>query len=73
MTIDDAADAAHKVASASMYGGSGAAVYFGFTPGEWQVIGILGGLFFAAAGFIANIWFKHQHLVLAKQGKSVED
>lgn len=69
MTIDEAADAAHKAASAVTYGGSGVAVYFGFSPGEWQVIGIFGGLFFAAAGFLANVYFKHQHLKLAKQGR----
>jgi hypothetical protein len=73
VTLNDAADAAHKAASAATYGGSGVAVYFGFSPGEWQVIGILGGLFFAAAGFFTNVWFKYQHYELAKKGKPVED
>lgn len=72
MNLPDAADAAHKAASAATYGGSGVAVYFGFSPGEWQVIGILGGLFFAAAGYFTNVWFKHQHLALAK-AKAVPD
>jgi hypothetical protein len=49
-----------------MYGGSGSAIVFGFTPGEWQVIGIIGGLVFAAVGLVANLWFKAQHLDLAR-------
>jgi hypothetical protein len=65
VNLNDAAEAAHKAASAATYGGSGVAVYFGFSPGEWQVIGILGGLIFAALGFLTNWYFKHQHLKLA--------
>lgn len=65
MSITDAAEAAHKAASAATYGGSGVAVYFGFSPGEWQVIGIVGGLVFAALGFLTNWYFKAAHLRLA--------
>jgi hypothetical protein len=67
VNLPDAADAAHKAASAATYGGSGVAVYFGFSPGEWQVIGILGGLVFAAAGFFTNLYFKAAHLRVAKE------
>lgn len=56
-----------KVSAAATYSGAGTAVYFGFSPGGWQVIGIVGGLIFAAAGFLTNLYFKHQHLKLAKQ------
>jgi len=73
LNLNDAADVAHKAASAATYGGSGVAVYFGLSPGEWQVIGILGGLFFAAAGFFTNVWFKHAHYELAKKGRVSED
>lgn len=66
MSLTDTAEAAHKAASAATYGGSGVAVYFGFSPGEWQVIGIVGGLVFAAAGWATNFYFKRQHLLLAK-------
>lgn len=66
MSLTDTAEAAHKAASAATYGGSGVAVYFGLSPGEWQVIGIVGGLVFAAAGWATNFYFKRQHLLLAK-------
>lgn len=60
-------EAAHtvlgKAASAATYGGSGAAVYFGMTANE---IAAFGGLFIAFTGLLINIWFKHQHLKLAK-------
>lgn len=56
-----------KTSTAMQYGGSGVAVYFGFTPDQWQVIGVIGGLAIAALGFVVNVWFKHQHLKLAKQ------
>lgn len=72
-TLNDAAEAAHKAATVATYGGSGTAVYFGFSPGEWQAIGIAGGLFFAAAGYFTNLWFKAAHLRLAKQRMSQED
>jgi hypothetical protein len=60
-------EVAHKAASAATYGGSGAAMYFGLSPGEWQVVGVIGGLVFAAFGFVTNLYFKHQHFQLAKQ------
>lgn len=60
-------DAAHtvlgKAASAATYGGSGAAVYFGMTANE---IAAFGGLLIAFTGLLINVWFKHQHLKLAK-------
>jgi hypothetical protein len=71
-TLNEAAEVAHKAATVATYGGSGTAVYFGFSPGEWQAIGIAGGLFFAAAGFFANLWFKWAHLNLAKKAVSKE-
>jgi allophanate hydrolase subunit 1 len=66
MTLNDAAEAAQKAASVATYGGSGTAIYFGFSPGEWQAIGIVGGWVFAAAGWATNFYFKRQHLLLAK-------
>jgi allophanate hydrolase subunit 1 len=67
MSSSEAAVIAHKAASAAIYGGSGTAMYFGLSPGEWQVVGVLGGLVFAAAGFVTNLYFKHQHFLLAKK------
>lgn len=58
-----------KTATAAQYGGSGAAVYFGLTANE---IAAFGGLIIAIIGLIVNIWYKHQHLKLAK-GKEEDD
>lgn len=54
-----------KAASALTYGGSGSAAVFGLTPSEWSVIGIIGGLAIALAGFFVNVWFKRAQLALA--------
>jgi hypothetical protein len=62
-----------KASTVATYGGSGAAVYFGFTPGEWQVIGIVGGLIFAAAGFAVNLLYKHKHYLLAEKRAGLGD
>lgn len=47
-----------KATTVATYGGGGAAVYFGFTPGEWQVIGIVGGLLIGLAGLGLNAMFQ---------------
>jgi hypothetical protein len=53
-----------KVATTAQYGGSGAAVYFGLTANE---IAAFGGLIIAIIGLIVNIWYKHQHLKIARE------
>jgi hypothetical protein len=53
-----------KAATAAQYGGSASAVYFGLTANE---IAAFGGLIIAVIGLIVNIWYKHQHLKLAKR------
>jgi hypothetical protein len=53
-----------KAATAAQYGGSASAVYFGLTANE---IAAFGGLIIAIIGLIVNIWYKHQHLKLAKR------
>ncbi len=53
-----------KVATTAQYGGSASAVYFGLTANE---IAAFGGLIIAIIGLIVNIWYKHQHLKLAKR------
>lgn len=45
-----------KLSTAATYGGSGTAIMFGLTPGEWQVLGVIGGLLIGAAGFAFNAW-----------------
>lgn len=73
--INDAADAAHKAASVATYGGAGVSVYFGLTPGEWQIVGIVGGLVIGVLGWatnaVMNFHFKQQHLKLARSRAAV--
>jgi hypothetical protein len=59
-----------KAATAAQYGGSASAVYFGLTANE---IAAFGGLIIAAIGLIVNIWYKHQHLKIAKKKAEDED
>ena len=60
-----------KAATTAQYGGSGAAVYFGLTANE---IAAFGGLIIAIIGLGVNIWYKHQHLKIAKEkAKADED
>lgn len=33
--------------------------YFGFSPAEWQVIGIIGGLVFAFLGWVTKLVYTH--------------
>jgi hypothetical protein len=53
-----------KAATAAQYGGSASAVYFGLTANE---IAAFGGLIIAIIGLIVNIWYKHQHLKIARE------
>lgn len=45
-----------KASAVVGYGGSGTALIFGLSPGEWQAIGVIGGLFIGVAGFAFNAW-----------------
>jgi hypothetical protein len=53
-----------KAATAAQYGGSASAVYFGLTANE---IAAFGGLIIAIIGLVVNIWYKHQHLKIARE------
>jgi hypothetical protein len=59
-----------KAATTAQYGGSGAAVYFGLTANE---IAAFGGLFIAIIGLAVNIWYKHQHLKIAKEKAKADE
>lgn len=59
-----------KAASAATYGGSATAVFFGLTANEFAA---LGGLVIAVIGLLVNIWFKHQHLQIAKKKGTAAD
>lgn len=49
-----------KISATAVLGGSGTAVvsasaeYLGLTPGEWQIVGIVGGLAIGLLGLIVN-------------------
>ena len=53
-----------KTATVAQYGGSSAAVYFGLTANE---IAAFGGLAIAFIGYLTSLYYKHQHLKLAKK------
>jgi hypothetical protein len=59
-----------KAATTAQYGGSGAAVYFGLTANE---IAAFGGLIIAIIGLAVNIWYKHQHLKIAKEKAKADE
>jgi len=53
-----------KASTAATYSGSATAVFFGLTANEFAA---LGGLAIALIGLLVNIWFKHQHLKIARK------
>jgi hypothetical protein len=59
-----------KAATTAQYGGSASAVYFGLTANE---IAAFGGLIIAIVGLIVNIWYKHQHLKIAKEKAKADE
>jgi hypothetical protein len=65
-------EVAAKTASVATYGGAGSAVFFGLSANEF---GALCGVIIGFVGLVANIWFKHQHLKLAREqhGNSEEN
>jgi uncharacterized SAM-binding protein YcdF (DUF218 family) len=58
-----------KSSTAATYVGATGAVYFGLTANEWAAFG---GLGIAALGFLVNLWFKSQHLKLAREKAAKE-
>lgn len=47
---------AEKASMAVGFCGSGTACAFGLSSSQWQAVGVMGGLIFAAAGFLFNAW-----------------
>ena len=52
------------------YAASGASVLFGLSSGEWQAVGVLGGLILGLMTLGVTIYFKHKHLELSKKEKT---
>lgn len=59
-----------KAASVATYGGSGAAIIFGLTANEFAAIS---GVVIAVIGLIVNIYFKHQHLKIARASAKADE
>jgi hypothetical protein len=53
-----------KAAQVAQYGGAGGAVIFGLKANEFAA---LVGAGVAVLGLVVNLWFKYQHLKLARQ------
>ena len=61
--MENTAEVATKVSSVATYGGAGSAVFFGLSANEF---GALCGVIIGFVGLVVNIWFKHQHLKIAR-------
>ena len=59
-----------KIASAATYGGSSAAIIFGLTANEFAAIS---GVVIAVIGLLVNIYFKHQHLKIARASAKTDE
>jgi ABC-type Mn2+/Zn2+ transport system permease subunit len=55
-----------EAASRATYVGAATATIFGLSPGEWQVIGVIGGFLVGVFGLAVNFYFKWQHMKIAK-------
>jgi hypothetical protein len=64
--MENTAEVATKVSSVATYGGAGSAVFFGLSANEF---GALCGVIIGLVGLVANIYFKYQHLKLAREEK----
>lgn len=57
---------ATKASAVATYGGAGSAVFFGLSANEF---GALCGVIIGFIGLVANIYFKYQHLKIAREEK----
>jgi hypothetical protein len=65
-TAEAASVVATKTSAVATYGGAGSAVFFGLSANEF---GALCGVIIGFIGLVANIYFKYQHLKLAREEK----
>lgn len=56
-----------KLAPVATYGGSGTALAASLSVGDWQIIGVIGGLLIGLAGLGVTIIFKVLEYQLAKE------
>ena len=71
-TTEVASAVAAKASAVATYGGAGSAIFFGLSANEF---GALCGVVIGFIGLVANIYFKYQHLQLARDqyGNSQEN
>ena len=65
-TAEAASAVATKASTVATYGGAGSAVFFGLSANEF---GTLCGVVIGLIGLVANIYFKYQHLKIAREEK----
>ena len=63
-TSETASALLSKTATTATYTGSASAVIFGLSANEFAAVA---GVLIALAGLVVNIWFKAQHLKIARQ------
>jgi hypothetical protein len=69
-TAEAASAVAAKASSVATYGGASSAIFFGLTANEF---GALCGVIIGFVGLVANIWFKHQHLKIARASAKADE
>lgn len=64
-----------RAASGLQVAGGGTAVFFGMSQGEWQAVGVVGGLLIGVIGICLNAvvsaYFKHKHYKLAERRREL--
>jgi len=63
-TTEVASAVAAKASAVATYGGAGSAIFFGLSANEF---GALCGVIIGFIGLVANIYFKYQHLEIARK------
>lgn len=66
---------AASLGSGLQVAGGSTAVVFGLSQGEWQAVGVIGGLLIGAIGICINAfvsaYFKHKHFKLAEKRREI--
>ena len=60
----------NNIGSQITYAAAGATTFLGLTVDAWGIIGVVVGIVVTIITFLVNLYFKNQHLELAKNEKS---
>lgn len=66
---NQSAEVVMRTAVTAQYGGAGAGFYFGMTANEFAA---LGGVLIGVVGLLVNVYFKWQHLKLAREQRKAD-